>query len=295
MKKLLGFLVVLAILVGAFYTWTQSHESKKQAPIVELHRVASASFFETNHSKLLTALIIGSDVREGDPVGGRSDSLHLLVIDRKTGAGTMVGFPRDSWVNIPGHGVSKINNSLIWGGPSLVVRTITSITHIPIQYWALIDFSRFRRLVDALGGVNVDVPYDMHDRYSGADFNKGRTHMNGAQALAFARNRHAARNGDFGRSANQGRLLLGALSKFKRDSTNVLMLAKYFEAFTKVVRSNVSTRELFALARLGEHMNPSRIDNVVVPGSTGTAGGGASVVFPNPGNLFDRIRNDGKL
>lgn len=286
-------LVVALVAVAVAYVFARPPNAP-QPPAIELHRVAAARYFEPATRPLLFALIIGSDVREGDPKRGRSDSLHILAVNTKTGKGTLVGIPRDSWVPIPGHGTSKINDSLAFGGPDLTVATVKALTGIPIEYWALVDFSRFRELVDALGGVEVDVPYAMNDHDSGAHFHSGRIKMNGTEALAFARNRHGAINGDFGRSANQGRLLLAALAKFRRTASDPLRLAKYLVAFKELVSSNVGAGELIDLARAGAKLDPGDIRNVVVPGHTGSAGG-ASVVFLSPADLFKKVREHAAL
>jgi polyisoprenyl-teichoic acid--peptidoglycan teichoic acid transferase len=286
--------IVLAALAIATVFAPRSQEKRVEPPAIELHRVASASYVEPAKQKLFTALIIGSDVREGDPKGGRSDSLHLLVVNTKTGAGTIIGIPRDSYVNIPGRGTNKINASLFFGGPESTVATVKAFTGIHIQYWALIEFSRFRKLVDTLGGVEVNVPYAMRDSFSGSDFKAGQTKMNGTQALAFSRDRHSARGGDFGRSENQGRLLLAALEKFRKDAKHPLKLAKYLRAFDDLVESDVGIGELLRFAAIGRSLHPDRIENVVVPGRAGSAGG-ASVVFVSPGDLFKKVADDGEL
>ena len=286
-------LILAAVAIATVFA-PRTQERRVEPPAIELHRVASASYVEPAKRHLLFVLIIGSDVREGDPKAGRSDSLHVLAIDTKKGAGTMIGIPRDSYVPIPGHGTSKINASLFFGGPERTVQTVEQVTGISFDYWALIDFSRFRKLVDTLGGVEVNVPYEMHDHFSGADFKAGRTKMNGAQALAFSRNRHDAHNGDFGRSENQGRLLIAALEKFKEDTKNPLKLAKYLRAFDELVASDVGVGELLQLAALGRTIDPGKVKNVVVPGRAGSAGG-ASVVFISPGDLFDKVKKDALL
>ncbi len=287
-------LVVLMAVAIAIVFSPRSDEPRSEPPVIELHRVASAAYTEPAKQKLFTALIIGSDVREGDPKRGRSDSLHLLVVNPKKGAGTLIGIPRDSYVNIPGRGANKINASLFFGGPESTVASVKALAGIHIQYWALIDFSRFRKLVDTLGGVEVNVPYPMRDSFSGSDFKAGRTKMNGTQALAFARDRHSARGGDFGRSENQGRLLLASLEKFRDDAKNPLKLAKYLRAFDDLVSSDVGIGELLGLASIGRTLSPDKIKNVVVPGRSGSAGG-ASVVFLSPGDLFKKVRDDGVL
>jgi polyisoprenyl-teichoic acid--peptidoglycan teichoic acid transferase len=288
-------IVVVAAAVAIATVFSMRPERRDpEPPVIELHRTAAASYTDPAKERFLFVLIIGSDVREGDPKTGRSDSLHLLAVDTKKGAGTMVGIPRDSYVPIPGHGTNKINASLFFGGPGKTVETVSKLTGIKIQYWASVEFSRFRKLVDTLGGVEVNVPYAMKDSFSGANFKAGKTKMNGAQALAFARNRHDARGGDFGRSENQGRLLLAALEKFHKDAKEPLKLAKYFRAFDDLVATDVGIKDLLRLARIGRSIDPSKVRNVVVPGRPGSAGG-ASVVFLSPGDLFKKIRDDALL
>lgn len=194
-------------------------------PAIEIHRAAGAAYFDPAKTHLLFVLVMGSDVRQGDPRPGRSDSLHIVAINTSTGAGAIVGIPRDSWLPIVGDGTQKINAALVTGGPERTVATVSRLTGITFQYWALTEFSHFRRLVDALGGVDVVVPYAMQDLpYSGANFPAGLRHMDGTAALALARNRHATPDGDFSRSENQGRILLAALAKFRKDASNPLSL-----------------------------------------------------------------------
>ncbi len=264
------------------------------APLVTFHRTADATFFYTGATSTpLFILVIGSDVREGSPRGGRADSLHLVALDAQNGRGTIVGIPRDSYVPIPGLGTSKINASLARGGPERTVQTVSQLAGVPIHYWAAVEFSRFRSLVDAVGGVDIEVPYKMADSASGAFFDPGRRHMNGTEALAFSRARKSVPGGDFGRSLNQGRLLVASLSKFRADAASPLRLATYLVAFHNLVESNVPAAELLRLAAIGRRIDPARIENLVLPGGGGSAGG-ASVVRlgPGAGEIFAAIRDD---
>jgi LCP family protein required for cell wall assembly len=266
-----------------------------EPPAIVLHRTADAAFFDPVSSRNpLFILVIGSDVREGDPRTGRADSLHLVALNTQTGRGTIVGIPRDSYVPIPGLGSSKINAALARGGPDLVVRTVSQLAGVPIHYWASVEFSRFRSLVDTLGGIDVDVPYAMADPASGAFFEPGRRHMNGAEALAFSRNRKSVPGGDFERSRNQGRILLAALAKFRAEAGSPLRLADYLMAFGTYVASNVPARELIDLAAIARRVDPAGVENLVLPGGGGSAGG-ASVVILAPGasEIFNAIRDDG--
>jgi LCP family protein required for cell wall assembly len=293
--KKISLVVAASIALGAVGTY-RVQARRHAEPVIVINRTADARYMQPSDPPLLFALIIGSDVRSGDPAAGRSDSLHVIALDTRTGRGTIIGIPRDSYVDIPGHGVDKINASLDLGGPQLTVETVRRLSGLPISYWALIDFSRFRTLVDRMGGVKIHIPYAMHDSYSGAAFDPGTYDLNGAAALAFARDRHSFSDGDFTRSENQGRLLLAALAKFRSEASSPLRMFAYFRAFRSLVRSNVPTADLIRLAEIGMHADPAHIANVVLPGAGGMAGG-ASVVFLAPGaqDLFHRVRADASL
>ena len=266
------------------------------APVFELHRTAAASHIDPATANPLFVLVIGSDVREGDPARGRADSLHIVAVNTVSGRGTIVGIPRDSYVPIPGRGTNKINASLFFGGPQLTAETVARLSGLPIHYWALVEFSRFRNLVDRLRGIDMDVPYAMSDDASGAHFPPGLRHMNGAEALAFSRARKTVPGGDFGRSENQGRLLLAATRKFKVDAADPFRLADYMLAFRDLVATDVPIRDLLHLGAIGRRLDPDGLRNVVLPGGGGSAGA-ASVVFLAPGasDIFNAIRDDAEL
>ncbi len=286
--------VVLCVLIALPGGVGGADRKTESVPTIHLHRVASASYFDPVRTNPLFVLVIGSDVRVGDPRGGRADSIHIVAVNPRTRAGTIVGIPRDSWVPVAGRGMDKINAALVAGGPEALVATVSGISGIRFHYWALTEFSHFQRLVEQLGGLVVNVPYPMRDlAFSGANFPAGRQHMNGARALAFARNRKATPHGDFSRSENQGRLLGAALAKFRTDAVTPLRLAKYFSVFRNEVMSSVRPTELLNLAMIAHRIDPKRLRNVVLPGSAGSPGG-ASVVFLAPGakDIFRRIRDD---
>jgi len=117
---------------------------------------------------------MGSDNRDapGDHIdnltgiGKRSDTTILLHLsgDRQHAYG--ISIPRDSWVDIPGQGTSKINASLVYGGPALLIQTVESISGLKIDYYALTTFWGLSQLYDNLGGLTIDVPFAMQDSYS---------------------------------------------------------------------------------------------------------------------------------
>lgn len=244
----------------------------------------------------LFILALGSDARSGQRIAGqRADSIHLVGIDVRRRRATILGFPRDSWVRIPGHGTTKINTALALGGPKLVVRTIESMTGIRIDFWVLTSFDGLIRMVNGIGGLRVYVPRRMHDRYSGANFRKGVNRFTGRQALAFARDRHDVPGGDFGRSANHGKLMLAALAKLHRvfdDDPGKIF--HWIVVGWRNVRTDLSLNTILDLAFTATSIPAKNVRNLVVPGRTGSAGG-ASVVFISSSarGIYADMRKDG--
>jgi polyisoprenyl-teichoic acid--peptidoglycan teichoic acid transferase len=225
-------------------------------------------------------LVIGSDARPGQsPEGTRGDSLHIVGINPAKHAVSILGIPRDSFVPIPGVGMRKINEALFWGGPKLVVRTVEQLTGVAIDAFVLTGFKGFQDLVNAVGGVGVDVPYRMSDPYSHARFAPGMRHMNGRAALAFSRDRHDVPGGDFGRSVNQGRMLIAALRQLKADvAKNPGSILNWIAAGARILRSDLSLSDMAELLLSMPSLDPGKVENRVVSG-TGATIGGLSVVL----------------
>ncbi len=288
--------VVATVTVEGLGTTGQSGRARA-ADIVEIHSAHGASYVPALQGKRpLFILALGSDARPGQNVARqRSDSIHIIGVDLKRHRSTILGFPRDSWVHIPGHGTTKINTAMTLGGPPLVVRTIESITGISIDFWMLTSFGGLVRMVNRIGGLKVYVPRSMHDRFSGANFSKGTHHFTGRKALAFTRDRHDVPGGDLGRSRNQGRLLLAALSQlhkvFDDDPGKIFT---WIAVGWRNVRTDLSLNTLLDLALTASSIPAKKVKNLVVPASTGTVGS-ASVVFISSSarRIYADMRKDG--
>ena len=162
----------------------------------------------------IVLLIVGSGARLGDDVEhSLADSLHVVTINPDKHKATLIGIPRDSWVEIPGGGTSKINASIVQGGPDLLIQTVESISGLTIDYYALTTFWGMTQLYDNLGGLTMDVPFPMQDSFSGSDFEPGVQTLDGKQVLAFSRDRHSLSEGDFARQENGGRVLVASLAR----------------------------------------------------------------------------------
>jgi LCP family protein required for cell wall assembly len=226
-------------------------------------------------------LVIGSDARPGEQFDHtRGDSIHVVAIDPRIAKGTVLGIPRDSYVPIPGHGTQKINSALAYGGPQLLAQTVHNLTGFPISYYAVTGFDGFVKITNALGGADIYVPYDMDDRaYSGADFKKGWHHMDGNQVLAFSRDRHSLPNGDFGRSFNQGGVILDALRKLRAETSDETGIRKWLNILFAYAKLNLNFQDALRLGVFARQIAPADLVNVVTPGTAENVGGQSVVML----------------
>jgi polyisoprenyl-teichoic acid--peptidoglycan teichoic acid transferase len=248
--------------------------------------------------KPLFILVIGSDARPGQPVTGtRGDSLHIVGVNPRLHRGSIVGIPRDSFVSIPGHGTSKINAALFYGGPELLVRTVEQLTGVHIDGYLVTGFAGFQRLITAIGGLDLTVPWPMNDTDSGAHFSPGPTHLNGAQALAFSRDRHDVPGGDLGRSKDQERVLLAALHRLRQVvARDPARLIPWLVAATRFIKTDLSLSQMTELLLAASTFEPGRIRSAVVFGS-GDVVNGADVIRLGPSAFatFRDLRGDAVL
>jgi polyisoprenyl-teichoic acid--peptidoglycan teichoic acid transferase len=244
----------------------------------------------------LFVLAIGSDARPRKPVTrALADSLHIIGVNPRTGAASILGIPRDSYVTVPGVGTRKINASLFHGGPELVVKAVERLTRIRIDAYLLTGFEDFRRMVSDVGGIEMTIPQAMSDSYSGARFRPGPTRLDGPKALAFSRNRHDVRGGDVGRSLNQGRLLIAALRELREDvRKDPLAIFSWILVGAKYLQTDLSFLEMVDL--MFAALTVDKVKNRVVSGGGGFAGGASVIRLGSTAQrMFRDLRRDGTL
>jgi len=176
-------------------------------------------------------LITGSDSRAGlsraqeaqlalghDISGNRSDTILILHVPANGTRPTLVSLPRDSYVNIPGHGYNKLNAAYALGGPRLLVRTVQNATGLPISHYMGIGFGGLVGVVNDVGGVRICLPAPMKDPKAGLNLKAGCQVLSGDQALGFVRTRNFAA-GDLQREQDQRLLIKAILSKMTSPGT----------------------------------------------------------------------------
>lgn len=255
-------------------------DSAVKSTEVALVKVHSASGIDLSPD-VVWILAVGSDARPGeDMTRTRADAIQLIGMNTTTGAATAIGIPRDSWVPIPGHGSSRVNAALTFGGPQLLGRTVADLVGIEPDYVFVSRFKFFQALVGDIGGIDVQNPRAFSDPYlKPAGFAAGKVHLGGYDAMVFSRIRYNLPAGDFDRSANQQRVLRGIQAKI-RDRAHVPgFIERGVFSVMQHLHTDLPPSELYRLAQAVAQVDPRKISTCVVQGGIGNVGG-ASVVLP---------------
>lgn len=222
-------------------------------------------------------LILGSDTRE-EGGGGRSDTIILARVAPENKQVSLVSIPRDTQVQLEGHGTQKINAAYAFGGTSGAITAVSELAGVPISHVVEVDFSGFKEIVDALGGVTVDVPENTY--YEGISIPPGKQTLNGDQALVFVRCRKSYASGDYQRAENQ-RQLIGAIVK-KTLSSSVIEMTGIIDSITKALATDMSVTDILALASELRGMDTKDMITCVMPSHTGSQDGVSYVFVEEP-------------
>ncbi len=234
----------------------------------------------------------------GHVVSANSDTMMLIHVSADRSRVTIISLPRDSWVQLPGHGMNKINAAFGLGGPSLMVRTVEVNTGLTINDFIQVNFLGFVKVIDALGGVNICLPYAVNDPDSGLDLTAGVHHVDGLTALEYARDRHSFALSDLARIQNQQRLLASLLGEAITSGTlaNPIKLSSFLRAAVAAITVDQDLN-VTALANQLRGISPRNVSFMTVPlASTNylTATGQSAVLWDaaTAHALFTELRND---
>lgn len=249
----------------------------------------------------------------GDHSGGTlSDTIMVASLDVKTKDVAVVSVPRDLYVKIPSYGSDKINTAHAYGekykyaggGGALAKKTLENNLGVPIHYYARIDFEGFKKAIDVVGGIDItnkatlidtEYPCDNNQyRSCGYRLNPGKYHMNGLQALKYARCRKGTCGDDYGRAARQQEVLVALRKKAMSLGTisNPAKIAGLIDVVGGNFKTDLSLNEIKKLVTIGKDVDANKVISKVLTNSPndGTPAlvengmiGGASVVIPTAG------------
>ena len=247
-----SFVVLVGAVAVGGYAYVNHLASSIQRIPVSFTKLDAAAGGSSEYGGAMTVLITGQGIGPTGamtaPYNSISGLIMLLHVDATGYSGGVVSIPPQSIVRVPGHGRTDIQNALKFGGPTLLVRTVENLTHVQINHYARIDFAHVDRVVNAMHGVNVTLP-DATSSF-GQVFHVGVNHLNGFQALAYARQASLTQEG---RVLRQSSLMRAVIRKieFQHLLTNPLTMNRVLNALISMltVDSNFTNSELEHLAK----------------------------------------------
>lgn len=185
---------------------------------------------EQTQSDVINVLVIGSDSRDPDSDNGRSDTMMLLSFNKAENKATLVSFLRDSLVEVPGHGTTKLGHSYAYGGAGLTVNTINQVYGLDIQNYITVNFEDLENIIDKIGGIEVNITAaeaKLYNSYGLTDITEGMNVLDGHEALRHSRNRSI--DNDFGRTRRQRDVMYGIYKKVmqNKDMDEIMVLIRY--------------------------------------------------------------------
>ena len=219
-------------------------------------------------------LLVGCDDREGVE-GTRADTTILARIDPGNNVVTLISIPRDTAIDIPGYGTQKFNAAYTYEGASGTITAASELCGVQISHYAEVHFEALIDIINYIGGVDVDVPIPIDDVDAGGKLDAGYQHLNGEQAMVFARSRSYA-SGDFQRTTSQ-RLLIGAAVE-KVMSMSPTELPGLLMQVSQSMITDLSVQELLGLALSFQDEPPLVMYSAIVPSTTSEWDGVSYVV-----------------
>jgi LCP family protein required for cell wall assembly len=268
-----GILLAIILIVGGliFYIYNQvgsavetMHSPLSRDEDPERQKEIKERF---DSADSLNVLLLGVDERPGDR--GRSDTMIVMSLNPNTNSMKMLSIPRDTYVNIPGYGMDKINHAYAFGGVDLSVETVESNFDIPIHIYARVNMEGFKQGIDAIGGVTVNNTQSFSQ--GGSTFAEGPIHLNGEQALDYIRMRKQDPRGDMGRNERQRAVITAAIDRAASFSS-ITKFGEIMDILGGNVQTNLDMDKIQTLftGYLGTRHN---IDTLEIQGSGSTIDG----------------------
>ncbi|MDP4085848.1 MAG: LCP family protein [Bacillota bacterium] len=205
--------------------------------------------------------------KKGDP--GRTDTMMVATFNPKEQTMKLVSIPRDSRVRIPGWRKDKINAAYGHGGKELSIKTVENLLDIPIDYYVTVNFDGFKNIVNILGGVDVNVPFNFNDidpQWHRYYFYKGPQHLSGNAALVYARMRYKDPRGDFGRNTRQREIVSAVIGKLSSPSA-ILKIGDIADQLGNNIETNMKISDAIAFRQKYTDFNSSKIQQLQIKGS----------------------------
>jgi LCP family protein required for cell wall assembly len=227
----------------------------------------------------INILLLGIDSRPDQDVT-RTDAMILVHINRKAGRVSLLSIPRDLWVDIPGFGPARVNAAYPIGerrlgagyGGALAKETVSNLVGVPIHHFVLVDFEGFKKVIDTIGGITVDVPKLIEDpKYPTEDyrtisvrFDVGPQLLDGTRALQYARTRHG--DSDFGRNQRQRQVLMAIFNQVRKQGilSQLTNIDNYTSALRDYVRTDLTRNDMMQLGQIAAELKQANVQSYAI-------------------------------
>ena len=240
----LVLLIILAILIGGTYAFINSKLSKMQKVDLNENDLNVSAQTEEKLADYRNIAIFGVDSRDDSyDKGNRSDCIIIASINNKTKEVKLISVYRDTYVQIEGHGLDKITHAYSYGEAPLAIKTLNSNLDLNIKEFATVNFDVVKETVDYIGGISMPITSEEVSQIPGIT-KAGTYTLNGEQALAYSRIRHAT-GGDYKRTERMRNVLTATVNKVK--SLNISKLNGFVDTILPKVYTNVTSSEIFSM------------------------------------------------
>lgn len=257
-RKILGIILILILLIiFGIYGSIIATLRKGTVSVVEKEEIDEEALLSENvpiikeeqkEDYVFNVLLIGTDSRDPDAEMGRSDTMMLVSFNQLENKATIVSFMRDSLVEIPGYGLTKLGHSYAYGGAGLTINTLNQTYDLDIQNYITINFENLKNVIDKIGGIEVPITAEeaaLYQQYGHTGIYEGVNVLNGEEALMHARNRTL--DSDFGRTRRQRSVMNGIYRKVmsNKDPADLLALVNF--CLTQV-KTNMDVNTIYDMA-----------------------------------------------
>lgn len=286
------FLISLVVFSTIFVGMAKMLEPKESFHPEEL---GEGNIIEPVVENELLFLLLGVDAEDNLTASGtRTDTIMLVKVDFDTGEMSLLSIPRDTRVMVRGK-PDKINHAHAYGGPSLTIKTVRDFLNIDLDYYVKVDYRAVKGVVDAIGGVDIDVPMTITIPGSTVRLEPGLQNLKGDQAIAYLRFRKGYKNADLGRIEAQQNFMK-ELAKQTLKPSNIVKLPQIAKSYFDYVDTNIPLTTILKGLTYANKMD-SNLETMTVPGTPQYIDGVSYVVYDEVGinQIIDKMLMDYQL
>lgn len=269
-RSIFIFFISLLIFAGIFYLANITLDALSESTVeLEDEELGLGNIIEQKVDNELLFLLLGIDENEdGSTENVRSDTMMLCKVNFDTGNADILSIPRDTKVNFDGVD-HKVNAAHAYGGVPKTIRVVKKMLNLDIDYYVKVDYQAFEKIIDTIGGIEIDSPRELNYPSAGIYIPKGVSRVDGKNALYFARLREAMNWGDLERIENQHSVMGIILEELLKPS-NITKIPRLLEIYKSDVKTNIPVRIVTSMIPKVTNLSKDKINYYTLPGEPGT-------------------------